>query len=265
MSVRYGMLAILDRRSMYGYELRNELEAELGDEWSVNYGQVYSTLERLLRDNLVVQSDTVSVDDAPDRKLYTLTPAGRTELRRWFLTPIDGGDIHRSELFAKVILGLTSDVDVDEIIQAQRKSELKRMAALTALKEDRDPSLDLAEVLQLDMFILRSEATSRWLDTAEAKIRKAAGQPPTAVPFARPRLRALPMPFPQPDEDTGSLLSRDADGAVRPDDEGSVSVSVLRDILRRRLRSLLTISGVAVGVFAIVVLGAFAEKVERAD
>lgn len=37
-------------------------------------------------------------------------------------------------------------------------------------------------------------------------------------------------------------------------------MSVLRDIFRRRLRSLLTISGVAVGVFALVVLGAFVEK-----
>ena len=35
---------------------------------------------------------------------------------------------------------------------------------------------------------------------------------------------------------------------------------VIRDIFRRRLRSLLTVSGVAVGVFALVVLGAMAEK-----
>jgi putative ABC transport system permease protein len=37
-------------------------------------------------------------------------------------------------------------------------------------------------------------------------------------------------------------------------------MSVLRDIFRRRLRSLLTIFGVSVGVFALVVLGAIAEK-----
>ncbi len=38
-------------------------------------------------------------------------------------------------------------------------------------------------------------------------------------------------------------------------------MSVFRDVFRRKLRSVLTISGVAVGVFAIVLLGAFAEKV----
>ena len=87
MSVRHGLLAVLNRRSMHGYELRKELVDGLGPEWNVNYGQIYSTLERLVRDGLCVQSETVSVVDAPDRKLYTVTPAGRAELRSWFLTP----------------------------------------------------------------------------------------------------------------------------------------------------------------------------------
>ena len=178
MSVRYGMLALLERRSMHGYELGRELEGELGDEWAVNYGQVYTTLERLVRDGLVVQSDTVEVADAPDRKLYTLTPAGRAELRGWFLTPLDTTETRRDELFAKVLLGLTSDVDVAEIIQVQRKRELRRMAELTAAKERLDAALHVAEVLQLDLHILRAEATVRWLETAEAKIAKAAGSGP---------------------------------------------------------------------------------------
>ena len=181
MSVKHGILAVLDRRSMHGYELRRELEGELGPDWAVNYGQIYSTLERLVRDGLVVQSDTVAVSDAPDRKLYTITPAGRTELRQWFLSPVAGAENRRDELFAKIVLGLTSDVDVGEIIQAQRKGELRRIGELTKLKESRDIALDLAEVLQLDMLILRTESTIRWLDTAEAKIAKAAASAPTGV------------------------------------------------------------------------------------
>ena len=90
MSVKYGLLAVLDRHSMHGYDLRRELEVELGPEWAVNYGQIYSTLERLVRDGLVVQSETVSSAEAPDRKLYTVTPGGRAELREWFLTPVGG-------------------------------------------------------------------------------------------------------------------------------------------------------------------------------
>jgi len=174
MSVRFGILAVLDRQSMHGYDVRREIESDLGSEWSVNYGQVYSTLERLVRDGLVVQSDTVAVTDAPDRKLYTVTPAGRTALKEWFLTPVGAGETHRDEIFAKLMLGVTSEIDVSDIIQVQRKSELRRIAELTSLKESMDPALDLAEVLQLDLLILRTEAVIRWLEIAESKIARAA-------------------------------------------------------------------------------------------
>lgn len=175
MSVRFGILAMLDHRSMYGYDIRRELECELGPEWSVNYGQVYSTLERLVRDGLVVQSDTVSVGDAPDRKLYTVTPAGRDELGEWFLTPASAGETHRDELFAKLMLGRRSGIDVADIMQVQRKGELRRIAELTALKESMDTAADLSEVLRLDLMILRTEAVIRWLEIAESKIARAAG------------------------------------------------------------------------------------------
>ena len=181
MSVRHGLLALLDRRSMHGYEMRRELETELGPDWAVNYGQIYSTLERLLRDGYVVQSETVATSEAPDRKLYTVTPAGRAELRRWFTSPMDGVETGRDELFAKIILSLTGDVAVEDVIHAQRKGLLRRIGSLTELKEHLDPELELAAVLQVDMFIMRTEAIIKWLDTAEAKIRKSAERSPGDV------------------------------------------------------------------------------------
>lgn len=173
MSVKHGLLAALNRRSMHGYELRRQLADELGPEWNVNYGQVYSTLERLVRDGLCVQSETVSVADAPDRKLYTVTPAGRTELRRWFLSATEEHDTERDELYAKVVLGLTGDVEVGDVIQAQRKGLLRRIGSLTSLKEKLDQELELVEVLQLDLSIAKTEAVIRWLNAAEARISRA--------------------------------------------------------------------------------------------
>ena len=181
MSVKYGVLALLNRRSMHGYELGHELQDELGSGWAVNYGQIYSTLERLARDGLVVQSETVASSDAPDRKLYTVTPAGRAELRQWFLAADEGAETGREELYAKVMLALTGDVDFQDVIQAQRKGQLRRIGQLTELKEQLDPDLELGTVLQLDMFILKTEAVLRWLDTSEAKIRKSAAARPDGV------------------------------------------------------------------------------------
>ncbi len=181
MSVKYGLLAVLDRHSMHGYDLRRELEVELGPDWAVNYGQIYSTLERLVRDGLVVQSETVTSAEAPDRKLYTVTPAGRSDLKQWFLTPVRGVTSGRDELYAKVILGLSSDIDVEQIIQAQRKEELRRIGGLTKLKDTLDPDLELPAMLEIDLAILKTEGVIKWLDMADARIRKAARTEATAV------------------------------------------------------------------------------------
>ena len=57
MSVRLGLLALLDEQPMYGAQLRAEFEARTGGTWPLNIGQVYTTLARLERDGLVEQAD----------------------------------------------------------------------------------------------------------------------------------------------------------------------------------------------------------------
>lgn len=203
MSVKYGILALLNRRSMHGYEMRRELEEELGPQWAVNYGQIYSTLERLVRDGLVVQSETIVSADAPDRKLHTVTPAGRAELNLWFLSPIDSTEAGRDGLHAKVMLALTGDIPVEKVIQAERKAQLRRIGQLTDLKENRDPQLELASVLQLDMSIMKTEAVIRWLDTAEAKIRKSAASRAAGVDRPKRPERTESVSMMQPSEKSG--------------------------------------------------------------
>ena len=53
MSIRHGLLALLEREPMYGYQLRSEFDTTTGSTWPLNVGQVYTTLARLERDGLV--------------------------------------------------------------------------------------------------------------------------------------------------------------------------------------------------------------------
>ena len=57
MSVRQNLLAILDQGPCYGYQLRAEFGRRTGSAWSLNVGQIYTTLERLERDGLVAKAD----------------------------------------------------------------------------------------------------------------------------------------------------------------------------------------------------------------
>ncbi|NEE29007.1 PadR family transcriptional regulator, partial [Streptomyces sp. SID7982] len=53
MSIRHGLLALLERGPRYGSQLRTEFESRTGSTWPLNVGQVYTTLSRLERDGLV--------------------------------------------------------------------------------------------------------------------------------------------------------------------------------------------------------------------
>ena len=53
MSVRHALLALLSDGPKYGLQLREEFEANTGQVWPLNVGQVYTTLQRLERDGLV--------------------------------------------------------------------------------------------------------------------------------------------------------------------------------------------------------------------
>ena len=53
MSIRNSLLALLQDRPRYGYQLRIEFEDRTGSTWPLNIGQVYTTLSRLERDDMV--------------------------------------------------------------------------------------------------------------------------------------------------------------------------------------------------------------------
>lgn len=73
MSVKYGILTLLYSQKNHGYELKLELESLLGTKGKINAGQIYTTLDRLIRDQLVL---SVGMDDQ-ERKLYEITAEGK--------------------------------------------------------------------------------------------------------------------------------------------------------------------------------------------
>ncbi|MGL5862614.1 MAG: PadR family transcriptional regulator, partial [Phycicoccus sp.] len=56
MSVRFGLMALLAEGETYGARLRAVFEERTGGTWPLNVGQVYTTLDRLVRDGVVEQS-----------------------------------------------------------------------------------------------------------------------------------------------------------------------------------------------------------------
>lgn len=185
MSIKYGLLALLQAGPRYGYQLRAAFEHSTGATWPLNIGQVYTTLARLERDGLV----RALPEEEGGQRPYELTDAGRLEVTRWFTTPITRSDRPRDELAIKLALALTTPgVDVRDVVQTQRTATVRALQEYTRLKTDQVDPADPAELswrLVLESMIFQAEAEVRWLDHCEASLVRFAGKP-GAVPAAEP-------------------------------------------------------------------------------
>jgi DNA-binding PadR family transcriptional regulator len=168
MAIKNGLLALLERGPMYGYQLRSEFEASTGATWPLNIGQVYGTLSRLERDRLV---EAVGDADAEGRVTYRITAAGRASLDSWFSSPVTYARRGRDELAIKLAMALTTPgVDAHRVIQTQRTATLRSLQDLTRLKAGSDPASDAAWLLVLESMIFQAEAEVRWLDHCELRV-----------------------------------------------------------------------------------------------
>lgn len=175
---------------MYGYQLRAEFEQRTGATWPLNVGQVYQTLARLERDQLVEvvepgegaadASGPGQADGAGERQVsYRITDRGRTEVLAWFATPVPRTQPPREELAIKLALAVTiPGVDIGRLIQQQRSATMAALQEHTRAK--RDSTLESGSVeglalgLVLDSLIFDTEAEIRWLDHCENRLRRAA-------------------------------------------------------------------------------------------
>jgi DNA-binding PadR family transcriptional regulator len=172
MSVRHALLALLAEGPKYGLQLRQEFEARTGEVWPLNVGQVYLTLQRLERDQLI-ESDDVERDGP--QKTFRITRSGAEELTSWLRTPPDLSSPPRDELVIKVLVALRlPGVDVPELLQAHRRYVVELMQRYTHVKAEARPD-DVSLSLVADAELFRLESVVRWLDAADARLQKLPG------------------------------------------------------------------------------------------
>ncbi|WP_392543493.1 PadR family transcriptional regulator [Oryzobacter telluris] len=212
MSVRSGLMALLAEGEKYGAQLRSEFEGRTGGTWPLNVGQVYTTLDRLVRDGLVEQAADA---DGEGRIAYRLTAGGHDELATWWSTPVDRTNTPRDELTIKLALAVTAPgVDVHHVVQTQRTATLRHLRDLTRLKRGalgstegaaeastsagmpRPASADdagLAWLLVLENLVFAAEAEVRWLDHVETMLARRPRPAPISTPAHDPATAQEPV------------------------------------------------------------------------
>ncbi|MER6047322.1 PadR family transcriptional regulator [Streptomyces sp. BHT-5-2] len=169
MSIGHTLLGLLESGPRHGYDLKRAFDEHFGQDRPLHYGQVYSTMSRLLKNGLV-EVDGVEAGAGPERKRYAITDAGITDVAQWLARPEKPEPYLQSVLYTKVVLALLTERDAAELLDTQRTEHLRLMRGLT----ERKRAGDLADQLICDHALFHLEADLRWLELTAARLDKLA-------------------------------------------------------------------------------------------
>ncbi len=171
MTVNQAFLGLLEGQPRHGYDLKRAYDERFGGDRPLAYGQVYATLSRLLKHDLVVV-DGVEPGDGPDRKRYAITAAGVIEVESWLTKAEKPENYLRSTLYNKVVLALLTGRSAAQVLDTQRAEHLRLMRELTRRKL----AGDLSDQLICDHALFHLEADLRWLELTATRLDELAEQ-----------------------------------------------------------------------------------------
>ena len=194
MSLGYAILGFLDREHMTGYELKTRcFDETTAHIWPADQAQVYRTLDSLERKELV-SSETVIQHGRPNRKVYSITTAGRRALSEWLADPHDIPQQRDAFLLQILLSSRSSDDELVDILESARDKYRQRLEGLESRasaspgprnspRDRRDREL---EGMTLKAAIDSTRMTVDWIETCLARI--SAGIPGRAAGYSRPLL-----------------------------------------------------------------------------
>ena len=100
MALEHALLVALREQPGSGLELARRFDRSIGYFWHATHQQIYRTLARMEADGWVA-AEPVAQSGRPDKKVWTVTPAGAGVLSDWLASP-SGIEPLRSELAVKL-------------------------------------------------------------------------------------------------------------------------------------------------------------------
>jgi PadR family transcriptional regulator AphA len=117
----YLILGVLAGGNLHGYDLYQYLEENLGLIWTLGRSQTYALLSRMEQAGLVIHTRQPQ-EKRPDRKTFSLTPAGRKLFNQWVRAPVEHIRDLRLEFLTKLHFLEKSDRKwVEKLIEGQQE------------------------------------------------------------------------------------------------------------------------------------------------
>lgn len=116
MSLKHALLGFLSYLPQTGYELKQVFDVSVRHFWPADQSQIYRTLGQMYDEELVAL-EVVKQQERPDRKVYSITEAGRAELHRWLTS---GPPLQEMRSAPLVQVFFAGQLSTDEALQIFR-------------------------------------------------------------------------------------------------------------------------------------------------
>jgi DNA-binding PadR family transcriptional regulator len=165
------VLSYLTQRPMHPYELSRTLRTH-GDARSIkfNHGSLYMVIQQLAKAGFVAEVETTREGQRPERTVYSITEAGRSELRDW-LRELVAQPQHEYPHFVaalSLIAALPPNEAVELLHERLRRLDAQRAEIRelidTALAQDVHPLFLVEEDYRLALLEAESSFIGRFIE-----------------------------------------------------------------------------------------------------
>lgn len=168
---RYAILGVLSHEAASGYDIKKFCDSSISYFWNENYAHIYPVLKQLEDDGLVVKRIEQN-EGRPPKNVYSITEAGRKELDKWLMIPVEDFQF-RNELLLKLFFSddVPNEIILDHI-NGVRERHIKELASYGNMEDMLSKNAKNEKGLPLWMATLsygrlHAEAMLKWCEEAE--------------------------------------------------------------------------------------------------
>ena len=177
MSLDHAILGFLQYGPLSGYDLKQRFDLSVQHFWPADQSQIYRILAKLDEQGYI-RATVVEQENRPDRKVYTITQAGREELHRWLMSPLEMDQGRSAALVQVFFSGQLSDEEILGILRRAAEQCRARLGHLRQVpaqahrctEEVKDPREAWCWFLTLECGIRMTEARLAWMEDVIARI-----------------------------------------------------------------------------------------------
>lgn len=170
-TLKYAILGLVNREPKTGYDIKKAFDDRaLTNFWHAEHSQIYPELAKLVKEGSL-QCSTVIQGQKMEKKLYTITSAGKEDFEHWLK---DDEEIERTykDIF-RLRTFFSDELDAKDylkLLYSQREQHIARRDYLKGIMENvfqEIPSIgtpDLGDYMVLDGAVSRESTYVKWLE-----------------------------------------------------------------------------------------------------